>query len=168
MTSYYQLFKPVENSSSEYKTSNNSDIEASFFQTTDGENYFAFAFSPEKTDIFDETVKNINANYFLFANYNFEKLLLFARDKNYKVRHIEAIYSNEDEESTLEDFLLNKQYLDAADFIKNNKIMVTSIELFVNGVVIRFYDSGIIWSNSDLSSSIEVQSAVKEILNAVD
>lgn len=130
--------------------------------------FIALKFSPDNITKFDQTNRDLNIEYLLFANYDFEKLIDNAGKLNIKIRDIIFKEIDENLQEELDKYLIREDYHNLAIFIDKNFIIIKEIEFLFNNIIIRVYDSGIIWSDSNLPSSTQLIQLIESILDLVE
>lgn len=169
MSSYYQLVKPIGDSEEIFKRTSKCELNPNKFKNNIGTNFLTLQFSSNRLNNLDKCVQDLNINYLLFANLDFENIIKFAKELGIKIRDIKINKIEEvNIQDEIEDLIIKKDYNNLINFIDENKIIIKELEFLYEFSIIRVYDSGIIWSDTDFSKSIKLTRLIESILNFVD
>ena len=168
MISYYQMVKPIGSCQEVYRKTSELEMNPASFITRDKRCYLGLNFSPNNLNKFDEVNKDLNIEYLLIANIEFEKIIDNANQLEIKIIDAKIKVTDDFIQEEFERYLSKREYNKLANLMNENNIIVKEVEFLYNGMIIRIYDSGIIWSDSNFSSSPELTHLIESILELIE
>jgi len=164
---FYQLVSSTGNCNEIFHKSYERSLYPSKVMTGDYGNFIALKLTPDNLEKFDQSTKDLDISYFLFSNIDFKKIIKFAKKLNLSIRGIKAKDIEENQSEEIDEYILTKEYDDLLKYIDDNQIVIKKLDFFINGNIIKVYDSGIFWINTELSTSRKMIALLKSILNVV-
>lgn len=174
MESYYRLIKPVKEEDHDYvyDKSEKRNLNPVLFETKEGTSVIALQLTPTNLHQFDNSIKDLNVKYFVFTNIKFKKIIELAQYSKIKIRSIKAeglgIYNSEEISDTIGEYLSQKDYPSLLKYIKDNELVIKEMEIILpTNKIIRIYESGVFWVDSELSESSPLKSIFNSIFDLV-
>lgn len=168
MASYYQIVKPVGNCQEIFHKTSELEMNPTTFKVKFKRYYIALKLSPEHINQFDQSIQDLNIQYLLFANLDFVKLIENAKKLGMKIRDVIPEGLEKDLQEELDEYLIRHDYHNLSTFIEENYITIKEVEFLFSNIVIRVYDSGIIWLDLNLSSSKQLTHLIESILDLIE
>ncbi|HUU87173.1 MAG TPA: hypothetical protein VMX17_05395 [Candidatus Glassbacteria bacterium] len=165
MSSYYQIVKPFGVIDEILKTMTRRNLSPVNFKINSGNEYLALKITPENLNNFDNSVKDLKIKYKSISTDVFEKLIQYAYNNKIKIRKIttEPIEEEIDKE-IFDDYFIKRDFDHLIEFINDKRIVIKKIDLSFESNMFSMYESGIIWSENELSSS-PIKELVKSLLS---
>jgi hypothetical protein len=168
MNWYYQLIKPKEKEKFVYNTARDNKLYPVLLNTKGCGTLLALEFnSPDfdKLKIFNEELKNVNIDYFLFTNNRFENLIKAAEEVGVNIKSIQTSKTNQEVIEKINELLLLKNYPELLKLIDEKNINIKNIELASEDNVLKLYDSGVFMTESKLIKSKKSNSLFRRVLD---
>jgi len=165
--SYYQLTQPINGLEEVLSSLNARGITSAKLRINDK---FLLILKIGVRDIsdFDKKTSNLKLRYFLFRNVDFKNLLKKADELDIRIRSIDiGEIEEEDLREELDQALASRDYLRYVDLVDKNDIIIKSIEVSYHSIIVKFYESGIVWVDTDIIRSEEGKSILKRVLTSL-
>jgi hypothetical protein len=167
MASYYQIVRPISDFSNIFQKATERHLNPNALSISADENIILFEISPQNLNNFDKLTNDLSIDNLIFSTLDFEKIIQYAFDTNVKIRKIQTTEISEDLREIFDGLVKEKNTQEIINFLKENDINIKELEIYPDNNIIRLYDSGIIWADSDLSKSERIKNFFIKILKFV-
>ncbi len=126
----------------------------------------ALKIRPQDLSTFDERTRSLKLRYLMIKNVDFNHILTNAREFNLRIKRIRTEEIEDEEiERELEEAIGNREYERCTRIIGDNHILIKSIEVLYRSTEIIFYESGMIWSETNISRSRVIKNLLERIFS---
>jgi hypothetical protein len=167
MPFYYQLVKPLNGIDEIYQKAKILNLDPARLDTTIGKNALALKITPENINKFDYITKDMKIKFLLVPNISFENLIELLDHLNVRIRNIETEELESNLEEEIQTYIVQNNIKDLLITVKKHLIIIKMIEFSLEKIVVKIYESGILWLLSgDLSSDKDIR-IIEPILKTI-